>query len=123
MSRDSTVGNKQSRKFLEGFDDDFLTCMIEELMKKDALLDLLLTNKEELFRNVKVQDLALLVELHEVPVSLFLQHVEVPLDGSTTLWHISHSSQHNVICRLAEGTFCPIIQIINEDVEQDQTQY
>ncbi|KAK4809169.1 hypothetical protein QYF61_006427 [Mycteria americana] len=35
----------------------------------------------------------LLVELHEVPLSLFLQPVEVPLDGSTTLWCISHPSQ------------------------------
>ncbi|KAK4810954.1 hypothetical protein QYF61_013362, partial [Mycteria americana] len=67
-----------------------------------------------------VQDLALpLVELHEIPVSPILQLVKVPLDGSMTLWHISCSSQFGVISKLAGDTLCPIIQIINEDVEQD----
>ena len=46
----------------------------------------------------------LLVELHELPVSLFLQPAEVPLDGSMTLWCISHSSQFCVISKFAEGT-------------------
>ncbi|PKU35895.1 hypothetical protein llap_13801 [Limosa lapponica baueri] len=36
-----------------------------------------------------------------------LQAVEVPLDGSTILWFC-------VICRFAEGTLCPIIQIMME---------
>ncbi|KAK4826285.1 hypothetical protein QYF61_007132 [Mycteria americana] len=72
----------------------------------------------------QVQDFALHpVELYEVPVSPFLQPVQVPLDGSTTLWHISHSPQFCVICKRAEGTLCPIIQIINEDVKQDCTRY
>ncbi|KAK4828308.1 hypothetical protein QYF61_025320 [Mycteria americana] len=71
----------------------------------------------------QVKDFALLVELHEVSISLLLQPVEVPLDGSTTLWHTSCSSQFGVICKLAEGTLCPIIQIINEDVEQDWSHY
>ncbi|KAK4819566.1 hypothetical protein QYF61_007077 [Mycteria americana] len=31
------------------------------------------------------------------------------------LWHISQSSQFCVICRLAEGTLCSIIQVISED--------
>lgn len=39
------------------------------------------------------QDFRLLTELHEVPVSSFLQPVMVPLKDSTTLWHISHFSQ------------------------------
>ncbi|KAK4829727.1 hypothetical protein QYF61_006188 [Mycteria americana] len=43
---------------------------------------------------------------------------EVPLDGSTTLCCISHSPQFGVISIHDEGTLCPIIQIINEDVEQ-----
>ena len=60
----------------------------------------------------QVQDLALaFVELHEVPVSPFLQLVEVTLHGSTTLWCISDSSQF-VISKLAEGILCLIIQII-----------
>lgn len=68
----------------------------------------------------QVQDFALpLAQLHEVQVSPFLQ----PLDGSTTLWWISHSSQFYVICKLAGGTLCPIIQIVNEDVKQYWTQF
>jgi len=43
---------------------------------------------------LQLQDLALpIVEFHEVPVSPFLQPVGVPLDGSTTLWHIRRSKQ------------------------------
>jgi len=48
-------------------------------------------------------------EVHEVPFSPFLQPVEVPLDGSTTLWCIGHSTQLCVICSFAEGALCPII--------------
>lgn len=48
-----------------------------------------------------------LVELHEVLVSPFLLPVEVPLDSSTTLLSISHSSQFCVISKLAEGRFHP----------------
>jgi len=37
-----------------------------------------------------VQDFAVpLVEINEIPVSPFYPAVEVPLDGSTTLWCIS----------------------------------
>lgn len=57
-------------------------------------------------------------ELQEVPGSQFLQSDEVPPNGSTTHWHISHSSQFSVVCKLAEDTFCPIIQIINEEFKQ-----
>jgi len=63
----------------------------------------------------------LLVELREFPASPFLQPVMVPLDGIMTLWHIIHSSQFGVTCKLAEGALCPIIQISKEDVEQNWT--
>jgi len=36
----------------------------------------------------------------------FLRLLEVPLDGSTTICCISHSSKDGVICMFAEGTFC-----------------
>lgn len=37
----------------------------------------------------QVQDFAvLLVELHAVPVSPFLQSMNIPLNGNTTLWYI-----------------------------------
>jgi len=71
-----------------------------------------------------VQDFALLlVDLHEVPVDPFLQPVEVSLDSIMTLWRISSFSSFCVVCKLAEGTRFPTIQIINEDVKQDWTQY
>jgi len=41
----STAGHKQSRRFLEHFYNNFLTQVITELMRGDALLDLTLTNK------------------------------------------------------------------------------
>ena len=47
----------------------------------------------------------------------------VPLDGSMTLWYISHSSQFGMNCKPAEGTFYPITQISNEDVKQGWTRY
>lgn len=37
-----------------------------------------------------------------VPISQFLQPVQVPQDGSTTAWHISYFSQYCVISELAE---------------------
>jgi len=56
----------------------------------------------------QVEDFALLVvELHEVPVSPFLQPVQAPLDGSTTLCCISSFSQFCAICKLAEGGPAP----------------
>ena len=71
-----------------------------------------------------VQEFTLpLVGLREIPFGPFLQPVEGLLEGSTTLRHISQSSQFDVVCKLAESTLCPIIQTFNEDVEQDWTQY
>ena len=48
---------------------------------------------------------------------IFLQPVKVPLDSSMTLWLISHSSPFCVICKLAQGALCPIVQVINEEVK------
>jgi len=53
--RDNTAGHKQSRRFLERIDDNFLLQVIEEPMGRCAMLDLVLTNKEGLVRNVKVK--------------------------------------------------------------------
>ena len=50
--RDNTE-HKNCRKFLECFDGNFLTQMIEEPMSGGALLDLILTNKDELAEDVK----------------------------------------------------------------------
>ncbi|GAB0206583.1 mitochondrial enolase superfamily member 1 [Grus japonensis] len=46
--RDNTAEHKQSRKFLECVDDNFLLQGIEEPTRRGAMLDLILTNKEGL---------------------------------------------------------------------------
>lgn len=70
------------------------------------------------------------IEHHEVPVCIFVQSVEVPLNGgSTTTWCIKHSAQscitlYHIICvKLVEGTSCFIIKVINEDIKHDWIQY
>lgn len=51
----------------------------------------------------QLQDFVLpLVELHEVPVSPVLQHVDDPLDGSTTLWCIRGSRQFCVTSKFSD---------------------
>ncbi|GAB0179229.1 mitochondrial enolase superfamily member 1 [Grus japonensis] len=53
--RDNTAEHKQSRKFLECVDDNFLLQVIEEPTRRGAMLDLVLTNKEGLVGNVKLK--------------------------------------------------------------------
>ncbi|GAB0177853.1 hypothetical protein GRJ2_000250600 [Grus japonensis] len=52
---DNTAEHKQSRKFLECVDDNFLFQVIEESMRKGAMLDLVLTNKKGLVGDVKLK--------------------------------------------------------------------
>ncbi|GAB0182918.1 hypothetical protein GRJ2_000757100 [Grus japonensis] len=53
--RDNTAGHKQSRRFLECIDDNFLLQVTEEPTRRCAMLDLVLTNKERLVGNVKLK--------------------------------------------------------------------
>ncbi|KAK4825453.1 hypothetical protein QYF61_027608 [Mycteria americana] len=53
--RNNTEGHKQSRRYLECIDDNFLAQVTEKPTRKGALLDLILTNKEGLVRDVKVE--------------------------------------------------------------------
>ncbi|GAB0203081.1 hypothetical protein GRJ2_002773700 [Grus japonensis] len=53
--RDNTARHKQSRRFLECIDDNFLLQAIQELMRRGAMLGLVLTNKEGLVGNVKLK--------------------------------------------------------------------
>jgi len=53
--RDNTAGQKQSRRFLECAEDNFLLQAIGEPMRRGVMLDLFLTNKEGLVGNVKVK--------------------------------------------------------------------
>ena len=63
-----------------------------------------------------------LVELHQVPLCLTLQPVQVSLNGSTAFWCVSHSFQLYIISKIAEGGLYPFIQV-SEDVGQDWAQY
>ncbi|GAB0190799.1 hypothetical protein GRJ2_001545200 [Grus japonensis] len=53
--RDNTAEHKQSRKFLECVDDNFLLQVIEEPTRRGVMLDLILTNKEGLVGDVKLK--------------------------------------------------------------------
>ncbi|GAB0203910.1 high affinity cAMP-specific and IBMX-insensitive 3',5'-cyclic phosphodiesterase 8B [Grus japonensis] len=53
--KDNTAGHKQSRKFLECVDDNFLLQVTEEPTRRGAMLDLVLTHKEGLVGNVKLK--------------------------------------------------------------------
>ncbi|GAB0199978.1 hypothetical protein GRJ2_002463200 [Grus japonensis] len=53
--RDNTAGHKQSRRFVECIDYKVLLQVIEEPMRRGAMLDLILTNKEGLAGDVKLK--------------------------------------------------------------------
>lgn len=53
------------------------------------------------------------VELREIPVSLFLQSIDVLVNCSTAIWCISPSNKFFIICNLSESALYPIIQAIN----------
>jgi len=50
-----TARQVQSRRFLQNIDDNFLMQVVEEPTRKDALLDLVLRNKEGPVEDVKVR--------------------------------------------------------------------
>ena len=51
-----TAGGRQSRRFLESVEDNFLVQVIDGPTRGEALLDLVLTNAEESIREVKTGD-------------------------------------------------------------------
>ncbi|GAB0179062.1 hypothetical protein GRJ2_000371500 [Grus japonensis] len=53
--RDNAAERKQSRRFLECVNNNFLLQVIEEPMRRGAMLDLILTNKEGLVGDVKLK--------------------------------------------------------------------
>ncbi|RMC20262.1 hypothetical protein DUI87_01108 [Hirundo rustica rustica] len=52
--RSNTAKHKQSMRFLESIDDNFLSQVMEDPTRNGVLLDLKLTNREGLIRDVKV---------------------------------------------------------------------
>ncbi|PKU29465.1 glycoprotein xg [Limosa lapponica baueri] len=63
------------------------------------------------------------VEFHQVPLCPALQPVQVSLYGGTAFWRVSHPSQFCIISKRAEDTFHPFIEVIDENIEEDWTQY
>jgi len=52
---DNTAGHKQSKRFLDCLDDNFVLQVIEKPTRRDAMLDLVLTHKKGLLGNVKLK--------------------------------------------------------------------
>ncbi|KAK4832512.1 hypothetical protein QYF61_023577 [Mycteria americana] len=68
----------------------------------------------------QVQDLALgLVEPHTIDLSPLIQPVQIPLQSLPPLKQINTPTQLGVICKLTEGAFDPLIQIIDKDKPMD----
>lgn len=68
-------------------------------------------------------NLALLfVGLHKAPVEPISAAFWGPSGWQQTPWHMSHSSQFGASSKHAEGAFCPIVQVINEDIKQGSVQ-
>ncbi|PKU38778.1 rna-directed dna polymerase from mobile element jockey-like [Limosa lapponica baueri] len=59
----------------------------------------------------------------QVPLCPTLQPVQISLYGSTALRRVNNFSQFCIISKLAEGTLHPLVQIIDEYIEEDWTQY
>jgi len=71
----------------------------------------------------EVQDASLsLVESHTVDLSPSIRPVQIPLQSLTTLKEIDTPTQLGVICKLTEGALNPLIQIIDKEIKQNQTQ-
>ena len=54
--RDNTVMHQKSKRFLESVDGKSLFQVVQEPMRKGAMLDLVLTNQEEVVSNMKLKD-------------------------------------------------------------------
>ena len=72
----------------------------------------------------QVQDLPLgFVESHEVHPGPLLKTVHVTLDGILSLRHVSHTTQLDVIHKLAEGALDPTVNVVDEDNKEYWCQY
>ena len=72
----------------------------------------------------QVQDFSLgFVETHEVHPGPLLKTVHVTLDGILSLRHVSHTTQLDVIHKLAEGALDPTVDVIDEDTKEHCSQY
>lgn len=67
----------------------------------------------------KVQDFALVLEFHQVSVSLFLQ---VPLSGSPAFERFDTSSQFGVVCKCDRSALGCFFQVSDEDMGENRSQ-
>ncbi|GAB0195117.1 mitochondrial enolase superfamily member 1 [Grus japonensis] len=82
--RDNAAERKQSRRFLECVDDNFLLQVTEEPMRRGAMLDLILTNKEGLVGDMKLKG-SLGCSDHEMVEFRILRAARRALSKLTTL--------------------------------------
>jgi len=82
--RENTAGNEQSRRFLECIADNFLLQVTERPMRNDAVLDLVLINKEGLVWNAKLKG-SLGCSDHEMVEFRILRAVRSEQSNLTTL--------------------------------------
>lgn len=61
-------------------------------------------------------------KLDEVPVGLFLQFVDVLLNGSSTIWSLKQSSKFDIVCKL-RVCFCHIAKVIPDCFKMYWTLY
>jgi len=94
--RVNTAEHTQSRRFLECVGDNFLLQVIEEPMRRGAMLDLVLTNKEGLVVNVKLKG-SLACSDHEMVEFKILRavrraHSKTPGFQESRLWPLQGSA-------------------------------
>ncbi|RMC13338.1 hypothetical protein DUI87_10873 [Hirundo rustica rustica] len=61
------------------------------------------------------------IESHTIGSSPWIQPVQIPLQSLPALQQIYTPTQVSVICKLTAGALNPIIQIIDKDIKQDNT--
>ncbi|PKU26936.1 hypothetical protein llap_22760 [Limosa lapponica baueri] len=71
-----------------------------------------------------VQDLALgLVGPHPIGLGPSIQPIQIPLQSPSSLKQVDAPTRLGVTCKLTEGALNPLVQIVDEDVEENRPQY
>ncbi|GAB0192668.1 hypothetical protein GRJ2_001732100 [Grus japonensis] len=88
MCWDNAAGHKQSRRFLECIDDNFLLQVIKEPTRRGAMLDLVLTSKEGLYKSTFLGP-EFEVDFHAYDRQQYLKFGESLIRGDTDLLALS----------------------------------
>jgi len=62
------------------------------------------------------------VKSHEILIGPVLELVPVPLDGILSFHYTSCTTQLGVVCKLAEATLNPTVNVIDKDAEDHRSQ-